>query len=247
MTVQAVLDVLQQKAPFETAEEWDNAGLLIGDAAKEIGAVVVALDVTNEVIDRAVAEGAELIVTHHPVIFEPLKRLPANSVAYRLAQAGIAVISAHTNADKAVGGVNDCLCELLGCTAWETAPDGMSRIGTLPVTMTADAFAAYVAGCLHTAVRASVGDDLVNTVAVCGGGGADRVLSLLAKADAAVTGEVKHHEWLSVPPAKTLVDGGHYATEAAVTDRFAGWLSEAFPAVRIVLHRGEAPYQTIEG
>lgn len=246
MTVQDILDLLQEKAPLELAEEWDNVGLLVGDANSSVTTALVALDVTDAVIDRALAEKAELIVTHHPVIFDPLKTVLATDLVYRLIRAGLSVISMHTNADKAQGGVNDCLCEKLGLTDVTIAPDGMSRIGTLPACMSADVFATYVAQCLDTAVRVKAGTATIRTVALCGGSGASMVLPLLDRADAALTGEVKHHEWLSVPCDKTLVDGGHYATEIAVTNRFCEWLSKSFPDFNILLYNGEAPYQTIK-
>lgn len=246
MTAKTVLELLEQKAPFATAESWDNPGLLVGDPDASVTAVVVALDVTDAVIDYAVEQHAELIVTHHPVIFDPLKTVLSDSLVYRLAQAGLTVISAHTNADKAADGVNDRLCARLGLTDVQVAPDGMSRTGVLPAAMTADAFAAYVAGVLNTAVRVKAGEDLVRTVALCGGGGAELVLPLLNRVDAALTGEVKHHEWLSVPAAKTLVDGGHYATEIAVVEAFAEWIGQACSQLRVLVFEGDAPYYTIE-
>lgn len=246
MTVQTIFDALQQKAPLDLAEEWDNVGLLVGDRNAEVKTVVVALDATDAALDRAIAEHADLIVTHHPVIFDPIKNVTADNKTYRLVKEGISVISMHTNADKAVGGVNDCLCAKLGLSDVEIAPDGMCRIGTLPACMTADVFATYVAQCLDTAVRVKAGTDTIRTVVLCGGGGADLVLPLLDKADAALTGEAKHNQWLSVPSAKTLVDGGHYATEIVITDRFCEWLCEAFPNLNIILYKDAAPYSTIE-
>ncbi len=246
MTVQDIYALLEQKAPIDLAEEWDNVGLLIGDAMAEVSSVVVALDVTDAVVETAVQNKAELVITHHPVIFDPLKSVPADSRVYRLIRTGVSVISMHTNADKTEGGVNDCLCEKLGLSDVEIAPDGMSRIGKLPASMTAEVFASYVSQCLDTAVRVKVGTDMIRTVALCGGGGADFVLPLLDKADAALTGEAKHNQWLSVPSTKTLVDGGHYATEVAITDRFCEWLHDAFPNLNIILHKGEAPYKTIK-
>ena len=247
MTVQDIYTFLEQKAPITLAEEWDNVGLLIGDATTEVSSVVVALDATDAVVETAVQNKAEVVITHHPVIFDPLKTVAADSIVCRLIRAGVSVISMHTNADKTQGGVNDCLCEKLGLSGVEIAPDGMSRIGRLPASMTAEVFASYVSQCLDTAVRVKAGTDMIRTVALCGGGGACLVLSLLDAADAALTGEVKHHEWLSVPSAKTLVDGGHYATENAITDRFGEWLHEAFPTLNVVIHKAGAPYFTIEG
>ncbi len=247
MTVQDIYAVLQQKAPLELAEEWDNVGLLVGDASIEVTAVVVALDMTKAVVETAVRKKAQLIVTHHPVIFDALKTVTAENMVHCLIRSGISVISMHTNADKTQGGVNDCLCEKLGLTNVEVGPDGMSRIGELPASMPSNVFASYVSQCLDTAVRVKQGSDMIRTVAVCGGGGADMVLAVLDRVDAALTGEVKHHEWLLVPCTKTLVDGGHYATENAITDRFCAWLQESFADLTIHHYKGEAPYSTIEG
>ncbi len=246
MTVQDIYNVIETKAPFSLAEDWDNSGLLVGDAEAAVTRVVVALDVTEAVIANAVKQKAELIVTHHPVIFDSLKTVLADSLVYRLAKAGISVISAHTNADKAAGGVNDCLCEKLGLTDTAVTEDGLCRIGTLPADMSAAVFSDYVAHCLNTAVRVKAGTATVRKVVVCGGAGADLVIPLLDTADAAVTGEVKHHEWLSVPSEKTLADGGHYATEIAVVDRLAEWLTASYPTLTVIPYYGEAPYQTIK-
>ena len=246
MTVQDVYCLLDQKAPFSSAEEWDNSGLLIGDPTAPVNGVVVALDVTDDVREYAVKKKASLIVSHHPIIFDPLTSVKVDSAVYRAIQAGMSVISAHTNADKAADGVNDALCAVLGLSDTVVTEDGFCRIGTLPANMSAAVFADYVAHCLETAVRIKAGTDEIRTVAVCGGSGADLVIPLLEKADAAVTGEVKHHEWLSVPGAKTLVDGGHYTTEIHVVNRIANWIQAADPSLTVWPYVGTAPYQTVK-
>ena len=124
MKVKEILDFLGEKAPFDTCEEWDNVGLLVGSGYLPATRVLVALDVTDGAVEAAKAIGADLIVTHHPVIFRPISRLSADSMPYRLAAAGISVISAHTNLDKAVEGVNDTLAARLGLTDIEIAADG---------------------------------------------------------------------------------------------------------------------------
>lgn len=245
ITVHDLLAALQEKAPFETAEAWDNSGLSVGSEQSTVTKAVVALDVTEAALQYAVAEHADVFITHHPLIFNPLTSLSSESLVYRLAASGIAALSAHTNLDKAVGGVNDCLAEQLGLHAVYTAPDGISRIGTLQSALSAAAFAEYAAQCLHSPVRVRGGTGPVRTVALCGGGAADLVLPLLQTADAALTGEVKHHEWLAVPAAKTLVDGGHYATEIAVIPRLCTWLQESFPTLPVLPFYGEPPYQTL--
>ncbi len=246
MKLAEIVELFQEKAPAETAEEWDNSGLLVGSADTDIRTVVVALDITPQAFEHAVACGAELIVSHHPVIFTPLRALEPDSVPYRLAQSGIAALCLHTNLDKADGGVNDCLAARLGLRQVRRAPDGMSRIGELPQALTAAEFSALVAERLQTAVRVRAGNAPIRTVAVCGGAGADLVLPLLSCADAALTGEVKHHEWLAVPPGKTLADGGHFSTEAVVLERLAQWLRQAFPTLAVTVCRDDAPYFTVK-
>lgn len=244
MTVQDIFDFFDEKAPFASAEEWDNPGLLVGDPHREVKRVLVALDATAGAVDTAVALGADLIVTHHPVIFAPLKRLDTNSLPYRLAHEGIALIAAHTNLDKAAGGVNDTLAERLGLENVTVAEDGFTRIGVLPEEMTARNFAAHVAKALDTPVRYA-GESPVTTVAVCGGGGGDFIDGCVGLADAYVTGEVKHHEWLSAADQIGVVEAGHYATEVPVVDTLAGWLEEAYPELSVTVYRDGDPYDVI--
>ena len=239
MKVKEILDFLGEKAPFDTCEEWDNVGLLVGSGYQPATRVLVALDVTDGALEAAKAIGADLIVTHHPVIFRPISRLSADSMPYRLAAAGISVISAHTNLDKAVDGVNDTLAARLGLTDIEIAADGMTRIGTLPEEMTATAFASHVAAVLGTPVRAA-GDKAVKTAALCGGAAGSSMFPLIGKVDCFITGEVKHHEWLMAAGRINVIDGGHYSTEVPVVDTLCGWLTEAFPDLTVVpYHEGE--------
>lgn len=244
MTVKDIYQFLQERAPFDTAEGWDNPGMLVGDLRREVTHVLVALDATNGAVDTAKAVGAQLIVTHHPVIFAPLKRLTTDSIPYRLAAEGIGLVAAHTNLDKAVGGVNDTLATRLGLTDVTVAADEYTRIGTLAEPMSARDFAAYVAAVLDTAVRYS-GDKTVQTVAVCGGSGGSFVGGCTALADAYVTGEVRHHEWLDAAGHINLIEAGHYATEVPVVDTLTEWLTEAFPQLAVIPYRDGEPYSVI--
>lgn len=246
MTCGEILAFLESKAPAATAEPWDNPGLLVGDPTDAVTRVLVALDATPEALAAARAARADLIVTHHPVIFPSLTALPRSSVPYQAAAAGIGIISAHTNLDKAVGGVNDTLAALLGLTDVAVSPDGMGRIGRLPVPLTADDLAALVARSLHTAVRTN-GGGTVETVAVCGGSGGSFIPDLIGHADAFVTGEVKHHDWLTADAAGlTVLEAGHYATEDPVTGTLARWLTGAFPDLPVSVHHNGAPYFIVQ-
>lgn len=246
MTNRDIYDLLDSKVPFSLAEEWDNAGLLIGSPDNEVTRVLVALDATVGAIEAAKAVGAELIVTHHPVIFSPLRQLDSDSVPYALAAAGIDVISAHTNADKAAGGVNDVLAARLGLTDLRTTEDGFCRIGTLSEPTDAEAFAKTVAVALDTTVRVN-GGGLIRTVAVCGGSGGDYITPLAGEIDAFVSGEVRHHQWLEANAlGVTVIEAGHYATEVPVVDTLCRWLNEAFPALPVTAYYDAAPYTTVK-
>ncbi len=239
MKVQDIYDFLGEKAPYDTCEEWDNVGLLVGSGYLPVTRVLVALDATDGALEAAKAIGADLIITHHPVIFNGMKRLDADSMPYRMAAAGISAISAHTNLDKAAGGVNDVLAARLGLTDVEIAADGITRIGTLPEEMSACAFAAHAAGALGMPVRAA-GEKPVKKVAVCGGGGGGFIAACFGLADCFVTGEVKHHEWLYAAGHINVIDGGHYSTEVPVVDTLCRWLAEGFPTLQVVpYHEGE--------
>lgn len=245
MTNRAIMELLDSKAPFATAEEWDNVGLLIGSPDNEVTRVLVTLDATPAAIEAAKAVGAELIVTHHPVIFDPLKKLDSDSVPYTLAAAGIDVISVHTNADKADDGVNDILAERLGLTDLRVTEDGFCRIGRLSESTNATTFAKAVAATLDTAVRTNGGGE-IRTVAVCGGSGGDFITPLASEIDAFVSGEVRHHQWLEANAlGVTVVEAGHYATEVPIVDTLCRWLREAFPTLTVTAYYDNAPYETV--
>ncbi len=243
MTIWDVMAAMQTIAPKELAEEWDNVGLLYGDANAAVDTVVVTLDITEEAVAFAENVGAQLIVTHHPLIFSPVKAITAPSALYTLCASGIAAFAAHTNLDAASGGVNDVLAQALGLTDVKEAFGGIGRVGTLPASMTAAAFAAMVGERLHTAVQLHEGDQPIRTVALVGGAGGDFVAEV--PADAYVSGEIKHHEWLCVPPSLTVVCAGHYATENVVVTPLAKRLKEALPALSVHVFEGQAPYTTV--
>ena len=245
VTVDDIARRLSAYAPAETAEEWDNVGLMTGSRKAQVSAVTVCLDVTDEALDFAQKAGASLIVTHHPLIFHPVRSVRTEDLLYRVIRSDMAVLSLHTNLDKAAGGVNDTLAEKLGLCGVTPAPDGMCRLGRLPSPMTAADFAAKTAGVLHTAVRFCDGGRPVERVAVCGGSGGDLLLPLCGKADAVVSGELRHHEWLALRRAGvTAVEAGHYATEVGVIETVAAWLTADFPELSVTVFSGEEPYRT---
>ncbi len=226
MLLQDILTFFEQKAPAATAEEWDNVGLLVNCGHTDIKTAVVALDATPAALQFATENGAQLLITHHPVIFSPLSEVDHTHPAAVALKNGISVLSLHTNLDKAAGGVNDTLAKKLGLQNVTVAADSMTRIGTLPSPFSAAEFAAVCAEKLGTPVH-FYGDKTVKTVAVCGGGAGDGVFAFANTADAYVTGEIKHHEWLAANAAGLCaVAAGHYATENPVVDTIVHWLAD---------------------
>lgn len=218
LTVQQVYDFINERAPFETQVAYDNSGLLVGHPDNEVTGIHFALDVTNKVIDEAISHGANLIVTHHPMLFSPIKRLVETDyqarLLCRLIREGISLISAHTNLDQATGGVNDVLAQCIGLT--DIQGEGFVRVGTLPSPMTAGELAASISAALGDVVRV-MGDASaqVEKVGMCSGSGADEWPAAAAMgAQAFLTGEAKHHIALEAADrGVVLLEAGHHATE----------------------------------
>ena len=213
LKVQQVFDFINERAPFETQLAYDNSGLLVGDPGREVTGIHFALDVTNKVIDEAVSNGANLIITHHPMMFSPIKRLVETDyqarLLCRLIREGISLISAHTNLDQAAGGINDVLAAQIGLK-------GFVRVGTLPAPMTAGALAQTIGAALGDVVRV-MGDPsaMVEKVGMCSGSGSDEWPAAAAMgAQAFLTGEAKHHIALEASDAGVVIlEAGHHATE----------------------------------
>ena len=249
-TVKDIFEKLDAWAPFETQMSFDNAGLLVGRSGREVQSVLVALDVTLPVVEEAERLGCSLIVAHHPVIFEPVRRMteedPTGAVLLALAEKGIAAICAHTNLDACQGGVNDCLArklELDGAELLEQEgvdragrPYGIGRVGTAHKECGAGEYAAFVKEKLGAAsVRFVDAGKPVRRVAV-GGGSCGSMLMDAVKAgcDTFVTSDVKYNVFLDAKAlGLNLMDAGHYATENVVTPAVADFLTGAFPEVKV--------------
>ncbi|MFV0413592.1 MAG: Nif3-like dinuclear metal center hexameric protein [Oscillospiraceae bacterium] len=234
-TVKQVVSFVEELAPAALAEEWDNVGLLV-DCGADADKILVALDITHAVVQEARRLGCRLIVSHHPVIFHPLRRLGEEDVAFALVQAGISALCAHTNLDAAAGGVNDALAEKIGLTNLrELAPLG--RVGTLPAPVSPEEFAAFCAGRLGAHVQLASAGGPVHRVAVIGGAGADYwPMAKQAGASCLLTGEAGHHDGLDAAAAGiSLVAAGHYATEAPVVPALAGRLRGAFAGAEVLV------------
>lgn len=237
-----IMSLLNSIAPFETAEEWDNVGLLVGNPQIETERAICTLDLNRAAIERAKSIGAGLIVTHHPVMFRGRKNLrednPEGMLLCELVRAGIAMIAMHTNYDIAHPGVNDALAAALRLCNVVSLPCGMC-VGELEEPATLSRFAAQTERSLCDAARVyGDGNKGIRRVAVMGGSGADYVSeALAADADAFVTGEIGYHVALdAVDRGLCILEAGHAATERPAIPALAGALQNAANAVQCRLH-----------
>lgn len=244
----SVLDIFEfidGFAPFDSAMDFDNVGILVGNDLAPVKRCLLALDVTLDVIDEAKSLGASLIVSHHPVIFEAIKALRHDSIPHVLAKNDISVICAHTNLDMAPFGVNSCLAEALSLrnltalSSYESKigprPEGL--VGALDNACTCHEFAALVKDRLGCAgLRYIPANRNIRRVGVCSGAGGSLIGSAISLGvDAFVTGEIKHHEILmALQHGICVVDAGHFRTEDVVILPLAKKLSENFCDVEFI-------------
>ncbi|MFO7986496.1 MAG: Nif3-like dinuclear metal center hexameric protein [Desulfatiglandaceae bacterium] len=239
--VKHFIELLETIAPLSLAEPWDNPGLQVGSAAMGVKRVFVSLDPTLKAVRLAAASDAQLLFTHHPLIFKPIFKVettafPGDVIGSALKQ-GVAIVSAHTNLDAAKGGINDILADLLGLhnvsvlSPVQTCDQaGLGRIGDLPEPVPLTIFAQKVNRALGTArrpTRVGEGSRHIKRVAVVGGSGGSLVrLAHQKGADLLLTGDVGHHTALEAAALGiALLDGGHFRTEKVAFTQFAEHLA----------------------
>ena len=224
-------------APLGTAMDFDNVGLLVGDGESEVTRVLVALDITPEVIIEAEDFGAQLIISHHPVIFDPLRSIAPDSVVYKLIERRISALCLHTNLDLSpIFGVNTCLADAVGVRNYSFVEGECLLIGELEKEISCREFAETVKAALGCGgLRFTNPEKRVKKVAICSGSGGDLVFSAKENsADVLLTGEIKHHEILDANRIGTaVVEAGHFHTENIVVAPFAKKLAEAFPELSV--------------
>lgn len=227
---------IEEMAPLCGQEKWDNCGFSVGDPQMEVSKVLVALDCTEDVVDEAVECGADMIITHHPLIFGGVRKISPQTqlgrIIYKAIQHNIVVYAAHTNMDKAAGGVSWVMADKLQLQERETlVPDSFGLVGTLPQPVGAEEFVGMVKKAFGVDVvrtSALLGEQ-ISRVAVCGGSGKSFIGDAMGKgAQVYVTGDITYHEFYA-EKGFMLVDIGHYGSEYGIVDVFANILSKNFP------------------
>lgn len=252
-TVADIYKMIDKIAPFNERFPFDNVGVLVGDAASTVKRIAVCLDITRDVVKRAAENECDLIVSHHPVIFNKLSSVTAESIPYMLIKHGVSAICAHTNLDVAKGGVNDRLAIALGIENVDRLVDNeypdtapIARIGDVDAISPVD-FVKFVKTQLNSeGVRYIEGSKTIRRVCVYGGAGNEFVLQAKAAgADAFITSEIKHHQWLEAKDLDmTVIDAGHFSTENVVVKPLALLLKDKLDCdVRIISQ--SAPYSVL--
>ena len=238
-TVKDIYNFIDSFAPFDTAESYDNVGILVGNPESKVTKALVTLDITSDVVEEAAALGAEAVISHHPIIFNPLKKLLSESAVYRLIRHNISAICAHTNLDKSpVFGVNTELAKAMELENIGTSKNNdILFLGNTKEPFTSEEFAKILKinlDCetfLYTKVNNSI-----NKVGMCSGAGGSEILSAIGEGcDAFVTGELKHHELLAANESGVSVFVlGHYKSEDVVIQPLCDKLSKKFGDIEFV-------------
>lgn len=237
-TVNDILNFTETFAPLNSAMEYDNVGLLVGNGKTKVSRAVVALDITDGVIDEALENRAELIISHHPVIFNPIKNISSDSIVYRLIENNISALCLHTNLDLSESfGVNTCLAKAVGVKNAKFVQGECLYIGELDDEVSNLEFAKAVKKALNCkGLRLTLKDRKVKKIAVCSGSGGEYApLAKSLGADALLTGEIKHHEILEAVKLNiAIVDAGHFKTEDIVTAPLTEKLNREFKDVEFI-------------
>ncbi len=239
--IKTAFDIIEEIAPSELAEEWDNIGLQIGAPGDELKGVMVALDATPEVVGSAAERGFNLLVTHHPLFFSGVKSIDTNAGMGKTVKAailgGVTIFSAHTNLDSARGGINDMLAEMIGLKNTEPLMPadsdktaGLGRVGELEKTMRLDEVAQKLRERLNTPSLRMAGnmEDKIKRVALCSGSGGSMIDEAARhRADLFITGDIKYHDARQAEETgMSLIDAGHFATERIVVEQLSHLLKK---------------------
>ena len=246
MKVKDIIKVVEEFAPLAIQEGWDNSGLCVGSPEDEVTSVLLALDCTPALVDEAMACGADMIVTHHPLIFSGLKKISPDDMigeaVIKAIRAGISIYAAHTNADKVIEGVSGAMAAKLGLQNVMILDEdgdgtGLGVVGDLPQPMTSEEALALVKEKFGLKVVKSSApmDAMISRVAMCGGSGGSLIgAARKSGAQLYISGDISYHNFFT-PEGFMIMDIGHYESEIEIVDILFSLLRKNFPtfAVRI--------------
>ncbi len=242
MTIREITDSIEAFAPLSLQESYDNSGLIVGRPSDEVHKALLAVDVTDEVMDEAEQEGCDIIITHHPIIFHPLKRLNSANMVERCIErairSGIALYACHTNLDSTADGMSWRLAAMLGVENLEVlqptdaeARIGFGVIGTLAKPVPTEKFMHRLMDVTGAKVvrHSDIAAPSVSRVAVCTGSGAFLIgEARTAGADIYVTADLKYNDFMTPDGALTVADIGHFESEYCAIEILFDILSKNF-------------------
>jgi dinuclear metal center YbgI/SA1388 family protein len=246
MKVKDIISVIEEFAPLSLQESWDNSGLCIGSPEDSVSSVLLGLDCTPELVDEAISCGADMIVTHHPLIFSGLKKIsPEDKVGeavIKAIKAGISIYAAHTSADKVIAGVSGAMAARLGLKDVAILDEdgdgtGLGVVGNLPEAMAAEDVIRLVKDRFGLkAMRASRPvDGMIERIALCGGSGGSLIKAARRSgAQLYISGDISYHNFFT-EDGFMIMDIGHYESEIEIVDILFSLIKKNFPtfAVRI--------------
>lgn len=258
MILKDILQKINELCPFSLQEEWDNSGMQVGNPDAEIKKVLVAFDLTEDVVAEAEEKKVDLVITHHPFFFKGIRSIDISTAKGRmisgLLKNDIALVACHTNLDKVGYGVSAVLGQQLGlsdCRPFIAEGDdiGFGVIGQLPELISLSAFTEQVKKSLQISMVRVVGDGsrMVQSVAAMGGAGSDFMAEAKAMgADVYVTADLKYHDGqMAAEMGLALIDAGHFETEASTMKPFMKKLAESMPDVNFELAEKVSSYWQI--
>lgn len=256
--ISEILDFLTELAPTEAALEFDNVGLLLGGAEGICRRLILTLDVSSDAVNEAALKKADLIVSHHPLIFDPIKKLntldPTSRKIIRLIENSVSVISMHTNLDAAEEGVSAALAHKLDMDPEHYLNDEtkIGLAGRYPKTKFEDFLKKTAAALGCNVLRFQKSKEFVRKLAVCGGAGGDELVNVKRLGcDTYLTSDIKYHVWHSAKELGiSLIDAGHFETENPVINVLADKLKVKFPDAEVLIsdaNRSPVSYYTYTG
>lgn len=236
--LQEITSYIENLFPPEYAEDFDNIGLLVGRSDKDISKAIICLDCSKDIVCEAVKDGAQLIITHHPVIFNPVKRIADNNdfgeMIITALENGISIYSAHTNLDSAPGGLTDTVIEKLGLIPYSNMEGNLGRMCHTPDGMNAKLLIEKIKKEFNISKLYSTfsSDKEIHTVAVCNGGGGGSLVetALSLGADVYISGDLKHHEHCFIKTNDNIdfIEMRHFDSEYPVCELLLRKLTENF-------------------
>ena len=254
MKAKDIIKIIEDFAPLSIQESWDNSGLCIGSPEDEVSSILIGLDCTEALVDEAVSCGADMIITHHPLIFSGLKKISPDdqtgAAVIKAVRAGICIYAAHTSADKVIAGVSGAMAAKLGLTDVEILEEdgegtGLGVVGNLPAPISAEEAIRLVKDrfSLNMMRSSSPVSVPVARIAMCGGSGGSLIKAARkAGAQLYISGDISYHNFFT-PEGFMIMDIGHYESEIEIVDILFSLIKKNFPtfAVRIMQNINSNP------